>query len=236
MKMLMCDLDGTLLVNEKDKLSEAFITKLKKLTDCGVIFAVNSGRHYSSLKGLLRRIENRTVFVCNHGTQIMYKNCLLYKNPVPKASALKLCGMGLSASLYPYVCLREEVLPVALKKDEMPAFINQDIFKIIFVKEKADISSVQKLKSLGEALNLRVCFEDDVYLEFCNKEANKGTATNYLKNKFGIKNGVCAFGNDENDIPMFLNADKAYIVGPFGKVSFKGATYIESAQEFIIKM
>ena len=69
-KILMLDLDGTLLATTGSVLTPAFVNKIIALTNKGWMFSVNSARPYDSLKRFLAPLENRTLFICNDGAQI----------------------------------------------------------------------------------------------------------------------------------------------------------------------
>lgn len=90
-KILMLDLDGTLLATPGSVLTPAFVNKIIALTNKGWMFSVNSARPYDSLKRFLAPLESRTLFICNDGAQIMYKNCLIYKAPIAPETAREVC-------------------------------------------------------------------------------------------------------------------------------------------------
>ena len=50
MKIVFCDLDGTILLHGDDKLSKEVVTGIEKLLDNNIIFCVASGRSYSELR------------------------------------------------------------------------------------------------------------------------------------------------------------------------------------------
>lgn len=199
-KLIVTDYDGTLVPNGK-VLSSEFWQKIQKITSCGVKFAVSSGRTYADLKKKFSPVFPSTVFIANDGALIMYANCLLYKCTADKNGAKKICSLALKKGAKAYISQREENLPVTQMQTESTFFIGGDIFKIIIEKNGVNC---EELKIVAEKYNLRTCFEDALYLEFCNRDANKGNALKVLAKKFGInKEQTVVFGDGENDISMF---------------------------------
>lgn len=235
LRMILTDFDGTLLSNGTNKLRDSFVTKIRRLTDCGMIFAVNSGRPYYSLRKELKALESRTVFICNDGAQIMYKNCLLRKTVVDKEQARPVIELALKEGLTPFAALRERTLPITGEVLGNKGFFGEDIYKLVFVKNKTSAAGIQKIKELAKAVSLRVCYEDERYIELCHKDANKGSAAAYLKERFRIKDGVAAFGDGENDISMFKEADLVYLMKNAKGICYPGARVIENMQSFVVE-
>ncbi len=234
--MIISDLDGTLFTAPSRELSKSFITKVRQLTDCGKIFAVSSGRTYKDLKVLLKPIENRVVFICNDGAEIMYKNCLIYKNTIERAAFTVLAGELLNAACDVFAVTREKNQRVTNEYLLEKGNLGADVFKIVAAFSSTTAAEQKRrLKVLSQNLGLRVSFEDESYIEFVNKTADKGAAAKYLKEKFGVKSGVVAIGDGENDLPMFKEANKVYIVKGKANIYFEGAKQIANAQEFIIE-
>lgn len=234
LQLILTDFDGTLFPKEREELSAEFIQKITNLTDKGVYFSVNSGRPYGVLKKLLAPLLNRTVFICNDGAQIMYKNCLLYKNPVCAITANEICHKANIETLMPFAALREKNMPITEDIMTKKRLFGEEIYKLVFVKKNPLKEDVSELKSFAISKGLRVCFEDDEYLEFCNKTSDKGVATDFLKTKFGITGEVVAFGDTAGDLPMFERANKVYIPASAKDFSFVGAKTVADVQQFIV--
>lgn len=235
LRMILSDFDGTLFPKEDSKLKEEFVIKIKRLTDCGLIFAVNSGRPYHTLRQMLKPIENRTVFICNDGAQIMYKNCLLFKCTIPREAALALGSLTLELGSAPFAALKEKTLPITQNILLQKGLFNQDIYKLVIIKNKLGSSAILNIKEKAVNLGLRLCYEDCTYIEFCNKEANKGNATAYIKTRFGISSGIAAFGDGDNDLPMFEQSDLVFLLKSDKKICYPGARVIENMQEYVAK-
>ncbi len=231
--LILTDFDGTLLPKGGGDISKEFAEKIINLTDRGVIFAVNSGRPYGTLKKLLSPILNRTLFICNDGAQIMYKNCLLYKNPINPGVAKEMLNLAVLNKFTPFASLREKNAPVTKEILTSVGLFGEDVYKIVLAKNP-ESKGGEQLKAKAKSLGLRTCYEDGMYLEFCNASADKGVATGFVKEKFGIKNNVVAFGDTKADYLMFNKADDVFIPKGAKDICYPGAKFVNSVQEYII--
>lgn len=227
-KLIVTDYDGTLTPNGNAP-STGFFRKISNLSGCGKYFAVSSGRTYSSLKKIFASALFSTVFIANDGSLVMYKNCVLYKCPADKKSVREICSQAIALGAKAFVALREREEQV--KSD----CFGEDVFKIIIEKNGVNTDSI---KEYAKNFTLRVCFEDDTYLEFCNSNANKGTALQAIAKKFSVaKDNIIVFGDGLNDLPMFNVAGKKIApISACEEVKKVADELCESAQEYILQM
>ena len=81
-KMVVCDVDGTLLKRGETKLSTKTIDTIKKLTAKGIVFVVASGRTYTDLKRLFAAVDKDIVYAAHDGAINVYKGNVLAKHPI----------------------------------------------------------------------------------------------------------------------------------------------------------
>ena len=231
-RLIVSDYDGTLNINEKP-LSNQFFIKLNNLSNRGSIFALASGRPYNQLKKLFFKVSNSIVFVADDGAQVMYKNCLLYKKTVEMNDAKAICKLALNSGFVAICALREENRSVKQEQLSLPFFLSADIFKVIIIK---DGKNAEAIKDFAKSLNVRVCYEDDTYLEFCHKDANKGEAVKKIMQKFGVSEAqTIIFGDGINDIPMLkLTKNRFFPENADKTVLDLGGTVIKSVEDFIL--
>lgn len=232
-KILMLDLDGTLLATPGSVLTPAFVNKIIALTNKGWMFSVNSARPYDSLKRFLAPLENRTLFICNDGAQIMYKNCLIYKAPIAQETAREVCTKALTAGITVSVALREQSVPADLPTVQQKGCWGEDVYKIILIKNSRDRAAAEAVKKAALSHGLKLCYEDPDYTEFSRADVNKGTACALVREKYRLHGGVYAFGDSGFDVPMFKQADYSFVMKN-GKLSLPGAKVIEDAQQYIL--
>lgn len=232
--ILMMDFDGTLLDEKSSSLTPEFVNKIIQLTDRGWIFSVNSARPYASLKRLLSPLEGRTLFICNDGAQIMYKNCLIYKAPIATPVARGVCAEALKGGLTVLAALREQNVPADFQTVQQPGFFGEEVYKIVLLKNDGDRAAAEPVKQLALQHGLKLCYEDDDYTEFSRADVNKGTACELVRQKYRAEGGIYAFGDSRFDLPMFEKADRCYIMQN-GKINLPGATVIENAQHYVVE-
>lgn len=81
-KFIASDLDGTLLLNGAQKVSQELIPLIKRLNDNGIIFCAASGRQYPNLKRLFGDVADDMMYICENGSVIIYKDKLVDKTPM----------------------------------------------------------------------------------------------------------------------------------------------------------
>ena len=233
-RLIVSDYDGT-LVTENKVLSQQFYTKLNMLANRGCIFCIASGRPYNQLKKLMFQASQNMVFISDDGAQMMYKNCLLYKKVVELSDAKALCKLALSENFTAICALREENKRVTEDKLNLPFFFSSDIFKIIIVKDGKDS---QKLKAFAKNLKLRVCYEDNEYIEFCHKDASKGEAVKKLMQKFSVREDqMIVFGDNLNDISMLsLTKNRVFPQNAKQEVIDLQGQIVDDVEKYIIEM
>lgn len=231
-RLIVSDYDGTLNINEQP-LSNQFFVKLNNLSNRGTIFALASGRPYNQLKKLFFKVSGSIAFISDDGAQVMYKNCLLYKKTVEMEDAKAICNVALNNGFVAICALREENKSIKKEQLALPFFLSSDIFKIIIIKDGKDAKAV---KEFAQNLNVRLCYEDETYLEFCHKDANKGEAVKKLMQKFGVSEAqTIIFGDGTNDIPMLkLTKNRFFPKNADNCVLDLGGTVINSVEEFIL--
>ena len=85
MKIVFCDLDGTILLSGENKLSKEVVAGINKILDNNIIFCVASGRCYSELRRIMGDLSQRIYFIPSDGSQIIYKEETLYEVPLDKS-------------------------------------------------------------------------------------------------------------------------------------------------------
>lgn len=80
-KLIACDLDGTLLhPGEREPRSEAF-ELIDELHRRGIVFMPASGRQYASLRYLFAPVADELAYVCENGALVMSEGVPLSSVP-----------------------------------------------------------------------------------------------------------------------------------------------------------
>ena len=202
LRMVFCDVDGTLLPKAADTLADETIQVLRRLTDRGVTVVIASGRPYAQLKALFGPLFYRLVFLCMDGALVMHKNCVLYKKRLMKCKTRDLIARYGGAAIYG----REQVYcvgntPVAGKRVRWPEEIPEDYLKV-------ELPAGQ-VSGLHESF--RIAYQNERTTELVAAGADKGAAARVIMQKFGVApEQAIAFGDGDNDIPLLCAVGHPY--------------------------
>lgn len=222
-KMVISDLDGTLLKQGEKALSSDVFKLLQELKEKDIIFAVASGRSYGELKKLFAHSFHDIIFVCENGALILYRGKILDKTPIPAPIADTFLQELLCQSKYQwlaagvYTCYTnsafEGYLPMLKERGIQP----------MKIRTKEQIPEPLLRISVYRPSNhpfrewtddLKTSYQDESWMDFTAKEVNKGEALLKLKKLFlQEQDEVLAFGNGENDLEMLHLAEHSYLVG-----------------------
>lgn len=222
LRLVACDLDGTLLQKNEDELSKEVLDTVRYVTDKGVYFAVCSGRAYYELRRLFRSVHNRIIYISHDGALAMHRNCLIYKRPLIKSeleqtvrlSAQNCDGILLAGREHSYCPTYKNDLYLPLRqlygesinKAENLNAMGEELLKLCFYKYRGEFPVPE---------GMRVAFRDTEWLELTCGRADKGKALKAVCDRLGVEpSAVVAFGDGENDIPMFTLAGRKYAVNP----------------------
>lgn len=193
LRLVFCDVDGTLLPRGETALSEEASDLLRRLTDRGITVAIASGRPYAQLKSLFGALTHRLVFICLDGALTFHKNAVMHKRPLhPKAVSALLKD-------YPKATIhgREEDYslggapvgkPVSSLND-----VGEPVLKLELFTDRVP----------PESLYYRLAYREPGIAELVAPCANKGNAAITLMEKLGIApEQAVAFGDGRNDAEL----------------------------------
>ena len=87
-KLIATDLDGTLLQNGSQSLSEDTLELIRRVQESGILMTAASGRQYPNLCRLFSDASARMAFICENGSLVRYQGEDILKEPLPAP----LCG------------------------------------------------------------------------------------------------------------------------------------------------
>ncbi len=202
LRMVFCDVDGTLLPKNEQQISADTLSVLRRLTDRGILVVIASGRPYAQLKSLFGPLFYKLIFLCMDGALVMHKNCVLYKKRLMKCKTKELIERYGGAAIYG----REHVYcvgdtPVTGKRVHIPEQIPEDYLKV-----ELPTGQVSHLHE-----SFRVAYQNERTTELVAAGADKGAAARVVMQKFGVRaDQAIAFGDGENDIPLLCAVGHPY--------------------------
>jgi len=209
-KMIVTDLDGTLLKSDKS-ISEYTKSVLRKCRDLGIKVAYATGRG-----GSAKRVAPSELFdgqismngaVAKIGDEIVYKRLILHRTALPILTACDKHGIKITSENSGMHYSNFSV------SDMWPQITN---FKIVdFLQHNIDAEKIYTPNpTANDRLFIEQLLSDDLYFvvttdgdgylgQIMHKEATKAKAIAALAQHWGItRSEIAAFGDDYNDIDM----------------------------------
>lgn len=228
-KMIFCDMDGTLL-DAQSRVPDGFDAMMKMLKAHGVRFAPASGRQYFSLLDSFPAYAQEFIFLAENGTNVMYQGRNLYKCPLDKAASLAILKSVHAADpgVFCVFCglkdayvLEEQYIPVNIAElqkyythaETVRSFddIPDDCIKVSLYDAGARASTriLPHLTRWQDAY--QVVPSSDYWIDVMDRSINKGVAVRQIQKQFGLKAEECAaFGDYLNDLEMLQSVGYSF--------------------------
>ena len=228
-KLIACDMDGTLLDSRK-RLPKNFLETVLKLKEKGVLFAVASGRQYAALRRDLAALIPHILFICENGALVMQNDEQILIDPMDPADLYDtVTACRELEGVYPVICRAHAGILEATAAPEFIANVCKyypstdvaddlttrcgytDVCKVAFFDEgDAQTHELPVLShKLGERLD--VILSGPHWVDVMKKGVSKGKAMKSLQQKLGIAPEECmAFGDYLNDYELLESVGESY--------------------------
>ena len=231
-KMILCDMDGTLLDDER-KLPPDFDEIMGILKERGVLFVPASGRQYTAIVNQMPQYKDDFAFVSENGAIAMYKGESVFSSPISPGAVRKLLRRTAKHSnIYPVLCGKQKVYVEEKWRpylSELTEFLNEyefvdslmemtrreEIIKIAFADCESSRAEETLLPVIQESApqGMKVVLSSSYWVDVLNDGVHKGTALRHLMVRFNIRRDECAaFGDYINDIEMLKTVKYGYAV------------------------
>ncbi len=230
-RLLLADVDGTLVTNDK-VLTDRAIAAVKKLKEANILFAITSGRPPRGMSMLIEPLGLTTpIAAFNGGVFVRPDMSVIEQHTIPDEvtpAAIELLeGQGVDVWVYrgadwfirdknaPHVS--REAWTVKFEPTVVADFaaVSEKVAKIVAVSDDYD-----KVQAAVDAV--RAKFGDHVsaarsqpyYGDITNPDANKGGVVKYLTKTFGIPaEEIATIGDQPNDVLMFAHSGLSIAMG-----------------------
>mgnify|MGYP004619998917 CR=1 FL=1 len=225
MKMIVFDLDGTLLTSNKT-ISDKSRTYLKKLKEMGYVTVIATGRMFESMKDVVQDFGFADYIITDTGATCYDsgKSEIVFANPIDVDAAKKLKQYYSDKCNYIDICTKEKIYKYTKnKRNSFESYIEVetdwnsifekcgDIYHIT-ISMNANEYVIDVYKDLKEQfLDLNIIIMQDSYsnkqwIEVFKKGTSKYNAISKLANILNINNkDIIAFGDGLNDLDMLKN-------------------------------
>lgn len=230
-KLIISDLDGTILKNGAQQLPDGFIELVKKLRSQNIAFAVASGRQYQNIQRMFTPIQDEISYIAENGSLCIHNNKVIYRGLIQRELGLEIMR---ELQKRPELNILLSCEKTHYIENKNPEFINR-IQNIVRndVTVVDDILSVQEpfLKLAGYdprgnayyastfqklfSQKIKVVTSGNCWFDFIAPNANKGIGLTTLMNHMKLSKEECiAFGDEYNDIEMLQTAGTSYAMIP----------------------
>ena len=228
-KIFFFDLDGTLL-NSKKLITTETLKALKKFTDAGNYFCINTGRALDSAKAVYEtlKLDFKGSFLCgSNGTQIysIDEQKFVYKTGVPLELVEKILDLAQEYDVHCHTYNEDHILtrkngecmnyyrrviktPV-LVTDKVLQYLKEPPSKMIAIElhdhDKQERFRMALQEMVGDELTL--LYSNPYYMEILPSWEGKGSAVKRLADILGVDiSNTYAAGDEQNDISMLQAA------------------------------
>lgn len=232
--LYVSDLDGTLL-NSQETTTQYTNQIINELVDNGMLFSYATARSYTTAtkatKGICVKIPlivyNGVMIVENNSGEILHScyfkrikhiiNELINNNFYPIVYSIidnkerfSYIRKTLTKEAKEFVDSRNDYRNRPVNSIE--ELLQGDIFYITIINNDRKLKDFyEKYKDTYHCIYSKDIYSQSYWLEITPKEASKSNAIKKLKSLYKCDK-VVVFGDGENDIDMFLNADECYAV------------------------
>ena len=248
-KLLLADVDGTLVTKEKH-LTKRAITAVRKLREAGIGFAITSGRPPRGMQMLIEPLGIDTpVAGFNGGMWVKPDLSPIEARTLPRDIAEQSIKLLQAGGLDAWVYSGEEWFvhdrdaPHVSRESWTVKFepiVTADFgraldsaVKIVGVSD--DLDSVARAEqavktALGKSAS--AARSQPYYLDITHPEANKGAAISYLAKRLGLQtHEIATIGDQPNDVLMFTESGLSIAMGNASDEVKKQATRVTTSSE-----
>ena len=238
-KLIVSDVDGTLLTNGQTVLSEKVFSAITSAVQKGIKFAIASGRSYEDLAELFAPVKDSVYFIAHDGALTVKNGAKLFHQPMQPDVVRSLAqaygndiGCAAFYSKDNCYCMGKPSNYVK-SKNIIPI---KGLFEIKDLIYKVGIYGKSRVLT-AQPTGARLCALSDGCIEYVSSVAQKGTALSDLQMRlFMNKFDTAAIGNYLNDVKMLKNAKySAAMASSPNEVKDASAYVVEDACEFIQK-
>lgn len=252
-KLIVTDIDGTLLDNDKN-LPQDFWETEEKLSAKNILFAAASGRQFYNLQELFSPISERCVFIAENGAMVMFRGECLSLTTIKKEHAndviklartikdtdIILCGIksayyeNNSGQLLKYASNYYKKITYA----EDLTKVEDEFLKIAICDYSGPRTNSYPLFHQMAAF-LKVVVSGRRWIDIMNLHTNKGAAVRQIQKKFGIAiDETMVFGDFLNDLEMMQAGTYSYAMlnaEPEIKAASKYTTQYSNNENGVLK-
>ena len=228
-KLIASDVDGTLLQDGAHTINEEYFEVIRQLRKKGIFFAVASGRQFPSICRLFEPVKDEVFFIAENGAYVVCRDRDIAVTPMNRAYVEELveqmrgmsdCILTASGKEATYIESRDEdFLDLLVNGYHNEVRVVEDVLKAdttiikLALYCKTGIDPAAKLMVPQWQDKVKAVVAGGLWLDFMDKSVDKGKALSTLQYHLNVtKEETMVFGDNFNDIGMFMQAAQSYAV------------------------
>ena len=185
-KLIACDLDGTLLhPGEREPRSEAF-ELIDELHRRGIVFMPASGRQYASLRYLFAPVADELAYVCENGALVMSEGHAVVKRSMERSLAMDIANAVVA---FPHADVTLSCEGHLYTMSGNDAFVDHLRYEV-----HCDVAVVDRPEDIDE---------DVIKIAFQTPETEQPAALEYFERLFSDRVDVMTSGTEWTDFIGF---------------------------------
>lgn len=226
-RLVVSDLDGTLLLNGSQSLPPETCELIRKLGEKGILFAAASGRQYANLQRLFAPVKKDISYICENGCLVFTGGKRIYRASMERETGQEILRAIMEKDSAEALLSGEDTSYVQPKKESYLIHLRDVVknnvtqvadildtkegyFKIsVYEPDGLDGSEEYWKKRFGSRVT--VVTSGNEWLDMMPRGVNKGTALSLLLEHLGILPEECVvFGDNDNDREMLKLAGAGF--------------------------
>ncbi|MBE5959254.1 MAG: HAD family hydrolase [Lachnospiraceae bacterium] len=228
-RFIISDVDGTLIQDESNQVSERILEQIPELKEKGVLFGVASGRNYDELKKLFGPVKNDILYITNNGAVAIFDDEVVYKQPIDRRLAIDIvkdvkaqdgCDCFVTGEKASYIPAKNLVFKNYMKTN-MQYEDAIEVDELYQVREEITKISVRQNGGVTQDMvdyffkkwgaKAQIAISGREWIDFTAPGVNKGFAVETIQRLYQISmEDTMTFGDNYNDIEMFARSYFSY--------------------------
>jgi hypothetical protein len=227
-KLVVSDIDGTLLPEGTDEINPQIYEVIRELKKKGITFVAASGRQYVSMYHVFEPVADDIIFVAENGSVVMQGGKMVSCNQIQPELAKKLLlqmrsypdsEIMLSVPEQLYLEVDGKIRLLIEGGYHGKTTVVPDLLPYCAHTNKITVHRDYGIDELGADLQARfgdqlnVAVAGKIWVDVMSRDSDKGHAVAHIQQMLGVmREETMAFGDNCNDIGMLQQADYSYAV------------------------
>lgn len=225
-KLILSDLDGTLVPEGCGQLPQRLIDTVKKLEGQGVRFGISSGRQWASIRKVLQPLGETPIIAALNGGYVCQGDTCLFSDPMPAQTAQEIAEEAAKLPWADVIIETGEQCFVLADRNGVMEQLNMRKYVCRAIADWSEVEGevikvacylpqrVEEFLDLAQARwggDVSVVRAGACWVDFTR--ADKGKGLQALCDALGIeREETLSFGDNLNDAPLLAAAGTAYAV------------------------